>query len=1122
MKTVLFNLRRKHLALPNEVSLNVLKAHDTKWIRNLFAQSSASYVLQEVNENHNNFPQFDPLLGEKVTTSAYAILAAGISLHEIQPSLQSAAAIKEAASLLTNIHSSQAKAEQVSSHHILIAAMAFYSCGEYSRSFITISSAKFTSITAIMISLFLRRDRNELIPFLNKVFFANKEEITCISMVCEPAVELAVAQALSQVLLFQITGDNHYLDSALDAIDAGMNIAAELMSPTLWWIARLLKLMLRNLGNGSLWKCLPPFFQDAPDILRQYIQISAFLPKPLVELWNSQISALPIVLDLDRSGAVVNMRTSSGKTRIAELAILQTLALNPQAKILYIAPYRSLALEIEQSLCQTFDLLGFHVSHLYGGFRFSSVDKRLANDASITIATPEKTRAIVRTFPELLEEFKLIIVDEGHLIGVDPRLVKNEIFLDHLRVVAHSIGAKMLLLSAVLPNPADLAKWVTESPTNVAKSEWKPSAERFGLLLWDGSRVKIEWKGEFECFNPNFVESNPINLKGRRRHFPGNKNEAIAATAIRLSSIGPVMIFCGKTNSVSTMAKSVLIGLGTNPNIHPWPQYIWDVFTSSCQEELGLDTIEYKAARVGIICHSNKLPPLVRMATEKLMRSTPPKIIIATSTLAQGVNIGISSVIIASPYIGRNAINHSDFWNICGRAGRAFVDNEGKVLYTIDETEKPRKIQNNKKMAEAYFNMVNYESVRSGLLSCMINIRKVATSAGIDFETLLGLVAENDFSIFGENQNAFNSLCSMIDDALLAIIEDQNVQSEEDDPLHTIDRVFRGSLAVIQAQTYGEGMGENEVVSILQHRLFYLINNCPNKSERQVCVASGLPYKCAKKLYADHLELKAKLDEMFVDDYEIDKFFAFVEWIESWVRLNGEQIIDGKWPEQSEFNLIRNGWIIGTPLSELTNLSKNALKICKDVYGYQLPWIIHGAAQILAKKGYKEDSDVLDALAAMLEFGLPNPIAVNIFLAGIRSRVVACELASLNEEWESIPAAIRKQLCNSEIVLRITPQISDNALSWLRVLEADTTKSEVIIPTFPPFTLNDWKDSPERIIVRTFDGSTYLCTPDGRQFMAVKTNEKWPFDTIADDLRFAFVLNDGAYHLELLDPHQIL
>jgi superfamily II helicase len=77
------------------------------------------------------------------------------------------------------------------------------------------------------------------------------------------------------------------------------------------------------------------------------------------------------------------------------------------------------------------------------------------------------------------------------------------------------------------------------------------------------------------------------------------------------------------------------------------------------------------------------------MATERLMRTMPPKIIIASTTLGQGVNISISSVIVATPYIGRKPIDHRDFWNICGRAGRAFVDGEGKILFAIDETKKP-------------------------------------------------------------------------------------------------------------------------------------------------------------------------------------------------------------------------------------------------------------------------------------------------------------------------------------------------------------------------------------------------------------------------------------------------
>ncbi len=245
------------------------------------------------------------------------------------------------------------------------------------------------------------------------------------------------------------------------------------------------------------------------------------------------------------------------------------------------------------------------------------------------------------------------------------------------------------MLSAVLPNPAHLAEWVTGNADNVIRSEWKPSAERFGLLRWQSDHVRIDWRGDFESFNPRFVQSDLLGWGRRRNPFPNNKNEAVAATAARLASVGPVMIFSARANSIPGLAKATLMALGETPPEHPWPEAVWKAFLATCEEELPEDSIELKSARCGVICHSNRLPSQVRMATERLMRSMPPKIIIASTTLGQGVNISISSVVVATPYIGRKPIDHRDFWNICGRAGRAFVDGEGKILYAIDETKKP-------------------------------------------------------------------------------------------------------------------------------------------------------------------------------------------------------------------------------------------------------------------------------------------------------------------------------------------------------------------------------------------------------------------------------------------------
>jgi replicative superfamily II helicase len=114
------------------------------------------------------------------------------------------------------------------------------------------------------------------------------------------------------------------------------------------------------------------------------------LKRPVAELWASQRAALPLALNVANNGAVINLRTSAGKTRVEELAILQTLLADPAARVFYLAPFRSLALEVEYTLAASFTDLGYGVSHLYGGARVSAVDTELAAESAITIATPEK------------------------------------------------------------------------------------------------------------------------------------------------------------------------------------------------------------------------------------------------------------------------------------------------------------------------------------------------------------------------------------------------------------------------------------------------------------------------------------------------------------------------------------------------------------------------------------------------------------------------------------------------------------------------------------------------------------------------------------------------------------
>jgi hypothetical protein len=933
----------------------------------------------------------------------------------------------------------------------------------------------------------------------------------------EWAITVAISRAVAVVLEFTFTGADSAFELADEQLRDAVLIAASGSHPAWWWVVRLLRLMLRDLGEASPWRVLPPFYGPGPsDTLGRYLRLLAFGKQPVTELWSSQRAALPLALDAANRGAVVNLRTSAGKTRVAELAMLQTLLADPAARIFYLAPFRSLALEVEHTLAATFSWLGHGVSHLYGGSRVSSVDTELAAESAITIATPEKARALFRAAPELFENVKLVIVDEGHLIGPSERYVRNEVFVDHLRSLVRSTGARLLLLSAVLPNAQELAEWVTGDADAVASSTWKPSAERFGLLRWNGARVRVDWQGEVASFNPSFVQAKPLGFGRRRKSFPDNKNEAVAATAVRLSAIGPVMIFTGRAVSVPNLARAVLLALGESPEDHLWPQHEWKVFEAVCQEELDPNAIELRAARAGVVCHSNRLTAQVRLALEHLMRSKPPKIIVATTTLAQGVNVGISSVIVATPYISQRTIDKRDFWNICGRAGRAFVDGEGKILYAIDDTRRRWQIRKDEALAQTYFDAGASDRVESGLLFAVGLLRQIAAQAGVSFDVLLELAANNDFSRLGGKAKACDAICDLVDDQLLAMHADPIVNPGSDDPAAWVERAFRDSLAVIQTRSGATETTGDDVVGFLQARAASALQRVSQPARRAV-VSSGIPLSVALRAHENLTVFSGVADVYDESGQQATELANAVRVIEEWARTHAAPVT-GEMPDAAKLDAMREGWLGGVGLQALSALDADASSISRELYGYQLPWIIHAASQQLRGAEQAENADTLAKIALLVELGVPTDLAARIFLAGVRSRAAATELATLDVAFGSSISEIGRKLRTAEFADHLRPLVSPATVGWLDLMIEDASRwRRKPVREFAPFTLDGGKNADE-LHARRLGDEVFLCTVEGRTRIAIEPSDEFPFDEVANDPRIAFAWSGGAWRLTIRDP----
>ncbi|MFA6852248.1 MAG: DEAD/DEAH box helicase, partial [Bacilli bacterium] len=313
-------------------------------IENLFAQAHAKHVLLELGEEPGNFPAFAPKLEDKVTVAAYALLAAGCSIIEQGDRAGGATVVERAASLLLYAHGPTVQTLRESGFHVLVASMAFYAAGHYSRAFVTIRGVEEQTVAARIVGAFIRKEIQLLIANVNQVLLPETPTFDDQVDLDEWAIATAIARAAAMALDFAFAGDSDALNEAKGQLADAAIVASNGSHPAWWWVVRLFRLMLGDLGEASPWHVLPPFFgAPPPGELGKYISICAFGRHPIMELWSSQRAALPLALDATNSGGVINLRTSAGKTRVAELAILQALNGDPTRRILYLAPFRSLA-----------------------------------------------------------------------------------------------------------------------------------------------------------------------------------------------------------------------------------------------------------------------------------------------------------------------------------------------------------------------------------------------------------------------------------------------------------------------------------------------------------------------------------------------------------------------------------------------------------------------------------------------------------------------------------------------------------------------------------------------------------------------------------------------------------
>jgi superfamily II DNA/RNA helicase len=461
----------------------------------------------------------------------------------------------------------------------------------------------------------------------------------------------------------------------------------------LFVLTYMAKSILKKFSNNNLWYDLSEYGTEVD--WRAYVRFNIGKNPQIWSFFPSQQSAIRSgLLTFDRAFSL-QTPTSSGKTSIAELVIYNELMRNPEGKVLYLAPFRALASELKNNLGRNLtSKLGIKVKTIYGGNIVTDSDRLSIEQSNVLISTPEKFMAIELGLSGILDDFQTVICDEGHLIDNTSRGISYELLLSRLKN-NESVKRRFVFLSAIIPNIEVINSWLGGLDHDIARSNYRPTEIELAFLNQiSTSNFNLE-------VNPNedlptryilnrFLSSSDFKTPNGTYNVTSFKSKTVAAALKSLNS-GAVAIFSptkDRRRGVAGIAIEVINQIDTSlPNpisfcdrteIEKIVEYFKYIF--------GENYLLTVCAEKGFLYHHGDLPQFVRELVETTIRNEKVKFLICTSTLAEGVNLPIKTLIISnarryvSPQQPNEPLPLRDLKNLIGRAGRAGKETKGIVI----------------------------------------------------------------------------------------------------------------------------------------------------------------------------------------------------------------------------------------------------------------------------------------------------------------------------------------------------------------------------------------------------------------------------------------------------------
>jgi hypothetical protein len=764
-------------------------------------------------------------------------------------------------------------------------------------------------------------------------------------------------------------------------------------------------------------------------------------------LWPAAAHYVEAALPGPSANAVVSVPTGAGKSAVADLAIQNAIT---KGWVLYLAPTNALVGQIRRQLRS--DHPGVSVREFLGGVEYTTLASEALDGidtGEVLVMTPEKCSLALRQSPEAFSDLSLLVFDEAHTLGeTRGRGVLSELVLAEILVRANEVT--LLFMSALIENPEVLGGWLASAQdleAVVISEPWRPTRTLRAVVGID-SEATLEASGEpserlakmpphrkHEQFDGRLAV-----LAGLRG--PWSTEETEDYSLHRIGATTPMQITRKDDGSIVVEQKSAkvrqtveslaqLLGERGQKTVAFLPRsrhYSFraalslegfgeiglgetvDALLSLASAELGVPSQLEDALRKGAGVHTSALLIEERRASEIAFTDGDVSVLFATGTLAQGLNLPATAVIIGGTKIGYSpdqskeeelSQQRSQLLNAIGRAGRAKVAMRSIALVVPNKLPiLDEKTVANVVLPEAEF--LKEEDASTAMTSALRPLLSRLEEERVEFDNLyapdhvvvsyLAPSQEEDMAskILGRSWGTQQLGLQNQVDALAESIKGLGHKSLEsaDSPAWAAEAARLAGVAVPLA---------GHICTFL---LDALSENVPENAEEWLAlmvVAIGeIPAQELSLLLDKEGFESTRLEDLFLDDDEEREAAGTVllETLMLWLSGASLSEVGGaahgigpiEDPGRTEISpiprtirLVDKG--IGFSLTRVAGLLAAALEVAIEEEALEAP--------------SDASRQELERLPVILRFGASNPVALALLRAGARPRTIAHLLAEL-------------------------------------------------------------------------------------------------------------------------------